>query len=61
MGRLAPDVVFYNGTIYTQDEARPKVEAVAVLHGRVVATGSSADSPSRPTAPTGHFVSAWIR
>src|SRR5689334_11070768 len=43
MGRLTPEAVYYNGTIYTQEEARPKVEALAVLNGRVVATGSSAE------------------
>ncbi len=49
MARLAPDVVILNGTIHTQgDDALaagggPVVEALAVLDGRVVATGTSAE------------------
>ena len=32
-----------NGVVYTVDDRRPKAEAFAVLHGRFLAVGSSAD------------------
>lgn len=35
------EAVFFNGTIYTMDPARPVVEAVATGGGRIVASGAS--------------------
>ena len=35
------DKVFTNGTIYTVDESNPKVEAVAVKDGLILALGTS--------------------
>ncbi len=37
------DQVFINGTVYTVDEANPKVEAVAVKDGMILAVGTSAE------------------
>jgi hypothetical protein len=37
------EAVFYNGTIYTMDVARPVVEALSVRNGRIAGAGSSAD------------------
>jgi predicted amidohydrolase YtcJ len=37
------DVVFVNGKIWTVDKARPEAEAVAVLDGRILSVGSTAD------------------
>lgn len=39
----SPDVIYTNGTIYTLDESNTVVEAVAVLDGKIVDVGSSAD------------------
>lgn len=36
------EAVFYNGTIYTLDDAHPRAEAVAVAGGRISAVGASA-------------------
>ncbi len=36
------DVAFVNGRFYTVDRANPRAEAVAVLHGRIVAAGNAA-------------------
>jgi hypothetical protein len=38
-----PDLVVVNGTVYTVDDKRPKVEAFAVRHGRFLVIGSNAD------------------
>lgn len=35
----APDLILYNGTITTLDDAQPQVSAVAMADGRIVATG----------------------
>ena len=35
------DVIFTNGHIYTVDKGNSRVEAMAVLHGKIVATGTS--------------------
>ena len=37
------DVLFLNGTVLTMDEARPRAQAVAIAHGRVLAVGDDAD------------------
>ena len=35
------DLLIYNATVYTVDQNFSKVEAIAVNHGKIVATGSS--------------------
>ncbi len=37
------DIVFVNGKIWTVDKAKPEAEAVAVLGGRILSVGSTAD------------------
>ncbi|MFN2322356.1 MAG: amidohydrolase [Trueperaceae bacterium] len=37
------DVLFRNGTVLTMDAARPRAQAVAVAHGRVLAVGDDAE------------------
>lgn len=37
------DVLFRNGTVLTMDPARPRAQAVAVAHGRVLAVGDDAE------------------
>lgn len=37
---LAPEVVYHGGRFYTLDPAQPRAQALAVLHGRIVAVGS---------------------
>ncbi len=37
----APDVIFYNGKVFTSDSSRPWAEAVAVKGKRIVAVGTS--------------------
>src|ERR1051325_11103690 len=35
------DVILYNGTVLTMDDARPEATAIAVRDGRVLAVGGS--------------------
>ncbi|MEM9884573.1 MAG: amidohydrolase [Bacteroidota bacterium] len=37
------DVLLFNGNIYTVDKAQPKVEAVAIREGKIVALGTRSD------------------
>ena len=37
------DTVYRNGRIYTVDESRPWVDAVAIKHGKLVVVGSNGD------------------
>ncbi len=37
----APDLVLFNGRVYTVDDRQPRAEAFAVKHGRFLAVGSS--------------------
>jgi hypothetical protein len=37
------DIIFVNGKIWTVDDARPTAEAVAVLDGKIVAVGTTAE------------------
>src|SRR5258705_12085871 len=41
-----PDLVVFNGTIYTVDPLKPRAEAFAVKAGRFVAVGDSEDIKS---------------
>lgn len=41
--RKIADLIFYNGTIYTMEDECPVVEAVAILHGRILAVGTEKD------------------
>ena len=35
-----PTIILYNGPIYTLDPAQPRVQAIAISGGRVIAAGS---------------------
>src|SRR5262245_26531958 len=35
-----PNIILYNGPIYTLDPAQPRVQAIAISHGRVIAAGT---------------------
>ena len=37
------DVIYSGGTIITVDDANPRVEAVAVKGGKIIAAGAAAD------------------
>ncbi|HZF15746.1 MAG TPA: amidohydrolase [Steroidobacteraceae bacterium] len=39
----AADTVFVNGKVWTEDEARPQVQAIAVLGEKILAVGTSAE------------------
>lgn len=38
-----PEIILYNGNIWTVDEAQPRAQAVAITGGRFLAVGSNAD------------------
>ena len=42
-GPAPADQVFINGIVYTVDESNPKVEAVAVKDGLILAVGTTAE------------------
>ncbi|MCX6138755.1 MAG: amidohydrolase [Ignavibacteriales bacterium] len=46
MAQQPADVIFVNGKIWTVDNARPEVEAVAVAGGRIIAVGSTKEIES---------------
>jgi predicted amidohydrolase YtcJ len=41
MAQASADLVLVNGKIWTVDDKRPKVEAIAVLGNRIAAVGST--------------------
>ncbi|MBP1653619.1 MAG: putative metal-dependent hydrolase [Bacteroidetes bacterium] len=43
MAQPGPDLILYNGRVWTADEARPEAQAVAVARGRISAVGSDAE------------------
>ena len=47
-----PEIVLYNGNIWTVDEAQPRAEAVAISGGRFVAVGSNEEVLRLATART---------
>ncbi len=47
-----PEIVLYNGNIWTQDEAQPRAQAVAISGGRLLAAGSNDDVLPMATART---------
>lgn len=40
---LAPDLIIFNASVHTMDQAHPKAEALAVFHDRIAAIGSSSE------------------
>ena len=49
------DTILYNGNIITLDDHAPRVNALAISMGRVVATGSDDDILPLATASTHKF------
>src|SRR5262245_52171331 len=47
-----PEIVLYNGNIWTVDEAQPRAQAVAIRGARFLAVGSNADVLPLATART---------
>jgi len=47
-----PDLVLYNGNIYTVDDAEPRAQAVAISNGRFLAVGSNSDVLNLASART---------
>jgi predicted amidohydrolase YtcJ len=50
--RQAPDVILYNGMIWTVDDKQPRAEAVAISSGRFVAVGSNDEVLALTSATT---------
>ncbi len=49
------DSIFFNGKIYTMDEKRPSVEAIAVRGGRIVAAGDTGELIGLCDEDTGRY------
>lgn len=47
-----PDLILYNGNLYTQDEKFPSASAIAMRDGRILAIGSDAEIRALATAQT---------
>ena len=47
-----PEIILYNGNIWTVDDAQPRAQAVAISHGRFFAVGTTADVLPLATART---------
>jgi predicted amidohydrolase YtcJ len=54
-----PEVVLYNGNIWTVDEGQPRAQAVAISKGRFLAVGSNEDLLRLATARTRKIDLAW--
>jgi len=52
---LPADLLIYGGTIYTVEDARPQVEAVAVRDGRIVFAGTMKDAEAWTDDKTGRL------
>lgn len=42
-GQTEPELILYNGSIFTVDSANPQAQAVAIADGRLIAVGTDAD------------------
>ena len=51
-GQTEPDLILYNGNIFTVDTANPKAQAVAITDGRFMAVGTDADILKLATSRT---------
>ena len=54
-----PEVILYNGEIWTVDETQPQAQAVAISNGRFLAVGSNEDVLRLATARTRKTDLAW--
>ncbi|MFC2087778.1 amidohydrolase [Bacteroidota bacterium] len=51
-GKIEPEIILYNGNIYTVNPNEPTAQAVAIAGGRLVAVGNNADVLNMATAWT---------
>lgn len=54
-----PEVILYNGNIWTVDETQPRAQAVAISKGRFLAVGANEDVLRLATATTRKIDLAW--
>ncbi len=51
-GKIEPEIILYNGTIFTINPKEPTAQALAIADGRLIAVGSNADILRMATART---------
>ncbi|MBX9785531.1 MAG: amidohydrolase family protein [Chitinophagaceae bacterium] len=51
-GKIEPEIILYNGNIFTINPKEPKAQALAIADGRLIAVGSNADILRMATAKT---------
>ena len=51
-GKIVPEIILYNGTIFTVNPKEPTAQAIAIADGRIIAVGSNADILKMATART---------
>ncbi|QNA44542.1 amidohydrolase [Lacibacter sediminis] len=51
-GKIEPEIILYNGTIFTVNPKEPTAQALAIADGRLIAVGSNADILRMATAKT---------
>jgi predicted amidohydrolase YtcJ len=54
-----PEVILYNGNIWTVDETQPRAQAIAISNGRFLVVGSNEDVLHLATARTRKIDLAW--
>ena len=42
-GKIEPEIILYNGTIFTINPKEPTAQALAIADGKLIAVGSNAD------------------
>ena len=57
--RVEPDVILYNGSIWTVDDQLPRAQAVALSDGRIFAIGSNDEVLPLATANTRKVDLSW--
>ena len=51
-GKMTPEIILYNGNIFTVNPHEPKAQAMAIAGGRLIAVGGNVDVLSMATAKT---------
>ena len=57
--RVEPDVILFNGRIWTVDESLPRAEALAISKGRIFAVGTNPEVLALATASTRKVDLGW--
>ena len=57
--RVEPDVILFNGRIWTVDESLPRAEALAISKGRIFAVGTNPEVLAQATASTRKVDLGW--